>query len=216
MPYADLSDPQTLNLYGYVRNNPLSKDDPTGHCPPCIEALELLESPPAQAAIEKATPYVTAGLGILTGLVVAANEKVQEIGTKLITKAGEAMANMPQSGVPGLGGVDNPVPNAFMTRDRPGTLGKPDHQQTVKEEAARLNGNPEVKIDTTGGKKDSRRADAVGTNPETGQTEIVQVYRPTRAGNIPKREVDAAADIERATGIKPVMVPVRPVTPRVP
>ena len=32
VPYADLNDPQTLNLYGYVRNNPMSKADPDGHC----------------------------------------------------------------------------------------------------------------------------------------------------------------------------------------
>lgn len=32
MPYADLTDPQKLNLYSYVRNNPLSKVDPDGHC----------------------------------------------------------------------------------------------------------------------------------------------------------------------------------------
>ena len=32
IPYADLTDPQTLNLYSYVRNNPLSKTDPDGHC----------------------------------------------------------------------------------------------------------------------------------------------------------------------------------------
>ncbi len=32
VPYANFSDPQTLNLYGYVRNNPLSKTDPDGHC----------------------------------------------------------------------------------------------------------------------------------------------------------------------------------------
>lgn len=31
MPYANLGDPQTLNLYSYVRNNPLSKADPDGH-----------------------------------------------------------------------------------------------------------------------------------------------------------------------------------------
>ncbi len=41
VPYADLSDPQTLNLYGYVRNNPLSRTDPDGtlllglHCRLC-------------------------------------------------------------------------------------------------------------------------------------------------------------------------------------
>src|SRR5262249_21021891 len=32
VPYANLNDPQTLNLYGYVRNNPLNKTDPDGHC----------------------------------------------------------------------------------------------------------------------------------------------------------------------------------------
>ena len=31
MPYADLTNPQTLNLYGYVKNNPLRNTDPTGH-----------------------------------------------------------------------------------------------------------------------------------------------------------------------------------------
>jgi RHS repeat-associated protein len=31
VPYANLSDPQTLNLYAYVRNNPLSRRDPDGH-----------------------------------------------------------------------------------------------------------------------------------------------------------------------------------------
>ena len=32
VPYADLSDPQTLSLYGYVRSNPLSRVDVDGHC----------------------------------------------------------------------------------------------------------------------------------------------------------------------------------------
>lgn len=32
VPYADLSNPQTLNLYAYVVNNPLSRADADGHC----------------------------------------------------------------------------------------------------------------------------------------------------------------------------------------
>ena len=32
VPYSDLPDPQSLNLYGYVRNNPLSRIDADGHC----------------------------------------------------------------------------------------------------------------------------------------------------------------------------------------
>ena len=33
VPYAEFADPQSLNLYSYVRNNPLAKIDPDGHCP---------------------------------------------------------------------------------------------------------------------------------------------------------------------------------------
>jgi RHS repeat-associated protein len=32
VPYSDLSNPQSLNLYGYVGNNPLSRADKDGHC----------------------------------------------------------------------------------------------------------------------------------------------------------------------------------------
>jgi len=32
VPYAKLDDPQTLNLYAYVGNNPLIRVDPDGHC----------------------------------------------------------------------------------------------------------------------------------------------------------------------------------------
>jgi RHS repeat-associated protein len=34
VPYSKLDDPQTLNLYAYVGNNPLSRVDPDGHAPP--------------------------------------------------------------------------------------------------------------------------------------------------------------------------------------
>ncbi len=33
LPYADITDPQTLNKYAYVRNNPLRYIDPDGHAP---------------------------------------------------------------------------------------------------------------------------------------------------------------------------------------
>jgi RHS repeat-associated protein len=32
VPYATFDDPQSLNLYSYVRNNPLARTDPDGHC----------------------------------------------------------------------------------------------------------------------------------------------------------------------------------------
>jgi RHS repeat-associated protein len=41
VPYAVLGDPQTLNLYTYVRNIPTTRMDPDGHCVPACPAIPL-------------------------------------------------------------------------------------------------------------------------------------------------------------------------------
>jgi hypothetical protein len=33
VPYANFGNPQSLNLYSYVQNNPTTVGDPDGHCP---------------------------------------------------------------------------------------------------------------------------------------------------------------------------------------
>jgi len=54
VPYSDLDDPQSLNLYGYVRNNPLSRNDPDDHDAAAL-ALEatpwLVECPVCEAVL---------------------------------------------------------------------------------------------------------------------------------------------------------------------
>jgi RHS repeat-associated protein len=42
VPYAKMDDPQSLNLYSYVENNPLDKADPTGHDPTKKEVIKEL------------------------------------------------------------------------------------------------------------------------------------------------------------------------------
>jgi RHS repeat-associated protein len=65
VPYADFGNPQSLNLYAYVGNNPLTLTDPDGHC--CEDAMEfgkdLVGSPSPVAKI--------IGVVILAGAVVA-------------------------------------------------------------------------------------------------------------------------------------------------
>jgi hypothetical protein len=76
-----------------------------------------------------------------------------------------------------------------------------------------MGGKTEVPIQTPGGRKGSRRADAAQVDKNGNYRpggKIVQVIRPTPAGNVPKREQEAAQDIQNATGVKPQLVPVRP------
>ena len=51
VPYADFENPQSLNLYSYVYNNPLSQADPDGH--DCIQTSD--------ASSQSITVTVTAG-----------------------------------------------------------------------------------------------------------------------------------------------------------
>ena len=64
VPYADLADPQTLNLYGYVRNNPMGRADADGHC--CEEVAELGEE---LSAVPSPATKVLGGILIGVGLI---------------------------------------------------------------------------------------------------------------------------------------------------
>jgi len=68
IPYADLSDPQTLNLYSYLRNNPLAKTDPDGHC--CEEVILPILAAWAEGQIAQhpqASAYISGGVQIAVG-----------------------------------------------------------------------------------------------------------------------------------------------------
>ena len=194
VPYADFSNPQTLNQYAYVLNNPLGKPDSDGHC---AEDLCIVEG----------TAGAAAGVYVLGGAALAGAAAYLNTpsGQRSLSTFTTAFASSVSSS------VDSIKHLITEATGKPGTLGKPDHQETAKEEAKKIGGDREVPIPIpAGGMKGLRKADAAAKD-ETGKiTDVTQVYRPTPAGNIPKREKDAASDIEKATGVKPKMVPVRP------
>jgi RHS repeat-associated protein len=70
VPYAKLDDPQTLNLYSYVRNNPLTRNDPDGHTD-ATDALKLEGM--AEIACPECTPVIVAAAIITTGAILYQN-----------------------------------------------------------------------------------------------------------------------------------------------
>ncbi len=83
VPYAVFGDPQSLNLYGYVRNDPVSQADADGHCPPGIDCNKIT----VDAAVSE-EPQVRAGSAPGTASVEG---QVQYT----FKYTGNAMKNMP-------------------------------------------------------------------------------------------------------------------------
>lgn len=195
VPYAKLDDPQTLNLYSYVGNNPLARVDADGHCPDgCV----------IEGGAALVTVAVIGAIALEAGAVAYNNSPA---GQRSLNGAwSTAKENFSSN----LSAVKNKVTSIFNSEKKPGTKGKPDHQETVKEEAKKIGGDTEVRIPTPGGSKETRVGDAVAKDANGNVTSVTQVIRPTPAGNVPKRETDAANDIQNATGVKPTLVPVRP------
>jgi RHS repeat-associated protein len=100
VPYADLDDPQSLNLYSYVRNGPLFTADIDGHCFPLCDFINVVTSffvthPNAAAKVEaagKAVQKVAAehprttealkGAGkVLGGAATVATSATAEVGS---------------------------------------------------------------------------------------------------------------------------------------
>jgi len=69
VPYSQLDNPQSLNLYGYVNNNPLSKADPDGHCPTCA-VWDIVVGGTAGAAEGEAEGAAAGPVGAVAGPVI--------------------------------------------------------------------------------------------------------------------------------------------------
>jgi RHS repeat-associated protein len=62
VPWADFENPQTLNLYSYVQNNPLSRTDPFGHADDPCKTQGLSNCASVTATPDDGPPLATLGL----------------------------------------------------------------------------------------------------------------------------------------------------------
>jgi len=76
IPYSNLSDPQSLDLYGFVRNNPLGSVDPNGH------DFQKFWSD-LKAAVSETTGKISIGLGIGAGTKVGFVQAKLEVAYKV-------------------------------------------------------------------------------------------------------------------------------------
>jgi RHS repeat-associated protein len=84
VPYADFADPQSLNLYSYVRNLPTTRVDADGHqfCIPCVEKVgeEIAESPEGKAVLDKLSWLASAAAATAASAWTASREAVETYG----------------------------------------------------------------------------------------------------------------------------------------
>ena len=81
VPYAEFGDPQSLNLYGYVRNNPTTRTDADGHCWPACELVARLASWVGLGVAEQGAKQFAKNVGI--GLAKGAGQ----VGVGLVAGA---------------------------------------------------------------------------------------------------------------------------------
>ena len=112
LPYADISDPQTLNKYAYVRNNPLRYVDPDGHCFEDACVVETVATVTVAAAVTAGLVYYADRLGEAIGNAMKANVDMQ---TTLASQT-----NQKSPAPPGAG----PKTTEEMAKDLSGKIGK--------------------------------------------------------------------------------------------
>jgi RHS repeat-associated protein len=108
VPYASFGNPQSLNLYSYVKNNPTTVGDPDGHCGPCIIIIpaaivtvaivwHMSQTPEGQAAIHGAMH----GIQQLSSEIASGIRSLPHPSTTIPTGAPPLMPPPVETGTPG-------------------------------------------------------------------------------------------------------------------
>jgi RHS repeat-associated protein len=179
VPYADLADPQSLNQYVYVRNNPLSHTDADGHDDTATSVLNLGQE------ISEAPDEVSKLLGgalILTGVALGANDPDIQ---KAVSSIGDFILNHP---------IDSPELQGYKTlsqmTDDAGQRGKqpgPTTDPLTGHEVGKFVGDDKgnVMIEPKGGKTVSAGKNGVDTHTVYPNGSNAQRLNPTGHANNP-------------------------------
>jgi hypothetical protein len=113
VPYADFSNPQSLNLYNYMRNNPLVGRDPDGHC--CDwDDLSQFASGVADTTyrpiVQAASHPIDTGTGMVKAIAHPVSTAVA-IKDAVVTTSHAALSGDPNA----IGKVTGTVASALLT-----------------------------------------------------------------------------------------------------
>jgi RHS repeat-associated protein len=233
VPYANLSNPQTLNLYSMVSDDPESFADLDGHCWPPSACADVIDSyvqvfrQDGMAVNDHTSPAVAAintfANGVTADLASGAAD-VLRLGNGLAAAIDSAKQGDYLGAASNLSQDGGRVGQVILGVTAVAASGSPAvNAQEVAQKAGPGNTSPETpagRVDLTGDSHYSKAAgkdidtphvheNASNTNPATGQTYNFQQKVPRPATNA---DVNAAAKAANVR-ITPKPVPIKPKPP---
>ncbi|HET8922589.1 MAG TPA: RHS repeat-associated core domain-containing protein [Candidatus Acidoferrum sp.] len=223
VPYADFGNPQSLNLYSYVKNNPLNFTDPDGHCCAPYELANYLDTQINSAVNYVQDRAVASGSPALAATATFAAGVTGDVGkgfTNLL-RTGESVGSLPDNASGGQiasaiaeeGGRVGGTILAVVAVAGPSTPATAESGAQVASEIGKnrvtLDNGSQVDVagKSHGGVDTPHIKDPTfNTNPQTGQV-FQNKYGPVRPATV--GDVNAAAKTAGAT--PPVRIP--PPTP---
>jgi RHS repeat-associated protein len=167
IPYAKLDNPQSLNLYSYVQNNPLSRTDPDGHT--CLDPISC--GAEGGAVIGS---FIEPGGGTAAGAIIGAAAGGAVVGY-LLAKAWIAHSENSSE----KGSTQQPAPSDASqtqheaTNKAKGDAGVPTSQQPSSQQTVPVTDSNGKQV-VVGGVPQTSREQTHTT--ATGETVVIQVH----------------------------------------
>jgi len=188
VPYANLEDPQSLNLYSYVRNNPLIRVDADGHC--CDITMDDVKGGVGIVVGILAAPEeaAAAGAGIVIGLGLGAGAYDVEHGySPSATPGGYPTSfnlNPTSSNASSSPNASSTPATGQSTPANPGPNGpyKRPNNATTKEQRDSVQGKPCDTCGATGQKNVANHTDPLVEQHYRGGIDKAKMHDPSAVG----------------------------------